>query len=46
MARTGHPLPDPLPLAVSFYLMAENLARRRGLDPDTPPHLKKVTETR
>jgi len=45
-ARTGHPLLDPLPLAVSFYLMAEGLARRRGLDPDSPPHLKKVTETR
>ncbi|HEV7254001.1 MAG TPA: SIS domain-containing protein [Mesorhizobium sp.] len=46
VARAGHPLLDPLPLAVSFYLMAEGLARRRGLDPDSPPHLKKVTETR
>ena len=23
----------------------EALARRRGFDPDTPPHLRKVTET-
>lgn len=45
-ARTGHPLLDPLPLVISFYLMAEGLARRRGLDPDSPPHLKKVTQTR
>ena len=29
----------------SFYLMAEQLARARGLDPDSPPHLQKVTQT-
>lgn len=40
-----HPLLSPLVLAVSFYGFVEALARRRGLDPDTPPHLRKVTET-
>ena len=43
---TGHPLTDPLPLIVSFYAFAEAFARHRGLDPDKPPHLNKVTETR
>jgi glutamine---fructose-6-phosphate transaminase (isomerizing) len=43
--RTGHPLTDPLALIVSFYAMAEALARSRGIDPDTPRHLRKVTET-
>jgi glucosamine--fructose-6-phosphate aminotransferase (isomerizing) len=32
-------------LAVAFYRFVEELARRRGFDPDTPPHLRKVTET-
>lgn len=40
-----HPLTAPLVLAVSFYAFVESLARRRGFDPDTPPHLRKVTET-
>lgn len=40
-----HPLLDPLVLAVSFYSFVENLSRQRGFDPDTPPHLRKVTET-
>jgi glucosamine--fructose-6-phosphate aminotransferase (isomerizing) len=43
---TGHPLTDPLPLIVSFYAFVEAFARSRGLDPDTPPFLNKVTETR
>ena len=29
----------------SFYVMAESLSRARGLDPDRPPHLSKVTRT-
>jgi glucosamine--fructose-6-phosphate aminotransferase (isomerizing) len=29
----------------SFYPMVEALARARGNDPDSPPHLKKVTRT-
>ncbi|MBX3567315.1 MAG: SIS domain-containing protein [Rhizobiaceae bacterium] len=43
---TGHPLTDPLPLIVSFYAFVEAFARRRGLDPDAPRNLRKVTETR
>ncbi len=44
-ARTGHPLTDPIALAVSFYGFIEALARRRGYNPDTPPHLRKETST-
>ncbi len=40
-----HPLLAPLALVVSFYVFIEALARRRGLNPDQPPHLRKVTET-
>lgn len=40
-----HPLVAPLVLAVGFYGFVEALARRRGFDPDTPPYLRKVTET-
>lgn len=40
-----HGITAPLVLAVSFYSFVEALARRRGFDPDTPPHLRKVTET-
>lgn len=40
-----HPLVAPLVSVVSFYAFVEGLARRRGFDPDTPPHLRKVTET-
>lgn len=40
-----HPLIAPLVLATAFYHFVEGLARRRGFDPDTPPHLRKVTET-
>ena len=40
-----HPLIDPLLRVVSFYAFIEALARRRGLDPDTPRHLRKITET-
>ncbi|WP_054311764.1 SIS domain-containing protein [Mesorhizobium sp. 1M-11] len=42
---TGHPLTDPLTLIVSFYAFVESFARHRGLDPDAPPNLRKVTET-
>lgn len=40
-----HALVAPLVSAVAFYSFVEGLARRRGFDPDTPPHLRKVTET-
>ncbi|MEM7300667.1 MAG: SIS domain-containing protein [Pseudomonadota bacterium] len=41
----GHPLCDPLLQVVSFYAFVEQLARLRGLHPDQPQNLKKVTET-
>jgi glutamine---fructose-6-phosphate transaminase (isomerizing) len=44
-AATGHPLTDPLALIVSFYGFIEAFARHRGLNPDEPRHLRKVTET-
>lgn len=40
-----HPLIAPLALIATYYAFVEDLARRRGFDPDTPPHLRKVTET-
>lgn len=43
--RTGHFLTDPLMVIVSFYAMVEQVARARGIDPDTPRHLNKVTQT-
>jgi glucosamine--fructose-6-phosphate aminotransferase (isomerizing) len=41
-----HPFAQPIVLIQSFYPLADALARARGRDPDHPPHLKKVTETR
>lgn len=43
--RTEHWLTDPIALIVSFYAMVEQVAVQRGIDPDTPRHLRKVTET-
>lgn len=43
--RSGHPLADPIALIVSFYSMVEQVAVGRGIDPDQPRHLKKITET-
>ncbi len=46
MRATGHPITDPLTLIVSFYAFVEAFARHhRGLNPDQPPNLRKVTET-
>jgi glutamine---fructose-6-phosphate transaminase (isomerizing) len=42
----AHPFAAPILLIQSFYLLAEKVAWARGRDPDRPPHLKKVTETR
>jgi len=36
---------DPIAALQSFYPMVEALARARGLDPDAPRHLTKVTLT-
>ncbi|HEU4653850.1 MAG TPA: SIS domain-containing protein, partial [Steroidobacteraceae bacterium] len=41
----AHPVIEPILMILSFYRMAESLARARGFDPDVPPHLRKVTET-
>jgi glutamine---fructose-6-phosphate transaminase (isomerizing) len=41
----GHPLLTPIVALHAFYRVAEATARRRGRDPDQPPHLMKVTET-
>jgi glucosamine--fructose-6-phosphate aminotransferase (isomerizing) len=39
------PLLEPILQIQSFYRAANALALARGLDPDNPPHLRKVTET-
>ena len=41
----GHPMLTPIVALHAFYRVAEATARRRGRDPDEPPHLMKVTET-
>jgi glucosamine--fructose-6-phosphate aminotransferase (isomerizing) len=41
-----HPAVAPAALMASMYRMIAELSVARGLDPDSPPHLKKVTETR
>ncbi|MDF0542471.1 SIS domain-containing protein [Sphingobium sp. H39-3-25] len=45
-ALATHPVLEPLLMIQSFYSAAEALAHSRGLDPDVPPFLRKVTETR
>ena len=44
ITRTDHPLTDPISLIASFYAMVEQVAVARGINPDAPRHLKKVTE--
>ena len=41
----ANPALEPILFLQSFYRMAESLSRARGLNPDQPPHLNKVTET-
>jgi glucosamine--fructose-6-phosphate aminotransferase (isomerizing) len=41
----AHAVIEPLLAIQSFYRAANALALARGLDPDRPPHLNKVTET-
>jgi glucosamine--fructose-6-phosphate aminotransferase (isomerizing) len=45
LVESAQPELDPLCAIQSFYPMVEALARARGNDPDSPPHLKKVTKT-
>jgi glucosamine--fructose-6-phosphate aminotransferase (isomerizing) len=44
-AVSANPVVEPILMIQSFYAMANALALARGLDPDRPPHLNKVTET-
>jgi glucosamine--fructose-6-phosphate aminotransferase (isomerizing) len=41
----GHPAFDPVVMLVPAYRAIEVAARRKGFDPDNPPHLGKVTRT-
>lgn len=41
----GHPAFDPVVMMVPAYRAIEVAARRKGFDPDNPPHLSKVTRT-
>jgi glucosamine--fructose-6-phosphate aminotransferase (isomerizing) len=45
VAATGHGALDPLSALLSFYGLAETVARTRGHAPDAPSLLRKVTET-
>ncbi|HEX4269352.1 MAG TPA: SIS domain-containing protein [Steroidobacteraceae bacterium] len=44
-SEPAHPVIEPMLIAQSFYRMANALSLARGLDPDRPPNLRKVTET-
>jgi glucosamine--fructose-6-phosphate aminotransferase (isomerizing) len=41
----GTPDLDPIVAVQAFYVMAAKLAEARGMDPDRPRHLSKVTKT-
>jgi glucosamine--fructose-6-phosphate aminotransferase (isomerizing) len=45
LTTAAHPLLDPILVIQSFYVMAANLAQARGMNPDSPKHLSKVTCT-
>jgi glutamine---fructose-6-phosphate transaminase (isomerizing) len=45
LTPSGHALLDPLCMLTSFYILAEQVARARGHDPDRPNRLRKVTAT-
>jgi glutamine---fructose-6-phosphate transaminase (isomerizing) len=46
VASSLHPVITPIAMAQSFYKMVNALAITRGYDPDHPPMLNKVTQTR
>jgi glucosamine--fructose-6-phosphate aminotransferase (isomerizing) len=46
IVRDLHPFVQPIASVQSFYPLADAVAHARGYDPDNPPHLRKVTETR
>jgi glucosamine--fructose-6-phosphate aminotransferase (isomerizing) len=41
-----HPLLTPIVMLHRFYGLVEACARSLGRDPDNPPHLRKITETK
>jgi glutamine---fructose-6-phosphate transaminase (isomerizing) len=41
-----HPALAPIAMVQSFYMLANAISVKRGYDPDHPPWLNKVTETR
>jgi len=41
-----HPIISPIAQIQSFYSFVEELSRARGFNPDAPPYLQKVTETK
>ncbi|SMB81717.1 SIS domain-containing protein [Deinococcus hopiensis] len=43
--RTGHRITDPIAVILASYFLAGHLALHRGLNPDAPPSLSKVTLT-
>ena len=45
LVETGHEDLDAIAVVMAFYPMVEALARARGLDPDAPHRLSKVTRT-
>lgn len=45
IVKTTQPELQPIVSLQSFYRAAAELAVRRGMSPDAPPHLTKVTET-
>ncbi|CDF95287.1 MULTISPECIES: SIS domain-containing protein [unclassified Pseudomonas] len=45
LTRAEHPALDPILAIQSFYGMAAHLSVARGLNPDQPRHLSKVTRT-
>ncbi|RDU94681.1 SIS domain-containing protein [Trinickia dinghuensis] len=45
LVETGHPLLDPISVAMTLYVMVDTLARARRRDVDRPTYLNKVTET-
>lgn len=45
VAPSPHPATELMSAMVSCYATVDAIARARGFDPDTPPLLKKVTET-
>ena len=43
--EAAHPAIQPMLIIQTFYRMVNALAIARGYDPDSPPHLRKITET-